>query len=111
MSPPVSSLIVGASCLHDPTPYSILRTCWVHHFERRRVRSDERRQGRSPFPPPDMTTTATGLLCWTGLSPAGMAASLAALELRSQASDVLSFSREARLLAPSNAEAQKSRKL
>src|SRR5262245_31986170 len=34
-----------------------------------------------------------------------------AVEWRSQASDLLSFSREARLLAPSDAEAQKSRKL
>src|SRR4051794_16102662 len=34
--------------------------------------------GRSPFPPLDMTTTATGLLRWRDLSPAGMAASLAA---------------------------------
>src|SRR4051812_35103331 len=34
--------------------------------------------GRSPFPPLDRTTTATGLLCWRDLSPAGMAASLAA---------------------------------
>src|SRR5436190_14479329 len=33
--------------------------------------------GRSPFPPLDMTTTATGLLCWRDF-PAGMAASLAA---------------------------------
>jgi hypothetical protein len=33
---------------------------------------------RSPFPLPDMTTTATGLLCWPGLSPAGIAASFAA---------------------------------
>src|SRR5215467_5959891 len=45
---------------------------------------------------------------WTpllaGLSPAGMAASLAAIEWRSQASDVLSLSREARLLAPTDAE-------
>src|SRR5262249_55420773 len=47
----------------------------------------------------------------TGLSPAGMAASLAALEWHSQASGVLSVSREARLLAASDAEAQKSRKL
>src|SRR4029077_7389994 len=33
---------------------------------------------RSPSPLLDITTTATGLLCWRGLSPAGMAASLAA---------------------------------
>src|SRR4051812_47164346 len=25
--------------------------------------------GRSPFPPLDMTTTATGLLCWRGFTP------------------------------------------
>ena len=35
---------------------------------------------RSPSPLLDMTTTATGLLCWRDFSPAGMAASLAALE-------------------------------
>jgi len=34
-----------------------------------------------------------------------------AVELRSQASNVLSFSREARLLPPTDAQAQKSRKL
>src|SRR5208337_4777642 len=34
----------------------------------------------SPVPPPDMTTTWTGLLVLAGLSPAGMAASLAAPE-------------------------------
>jgi hypothetical protein len=36
--------------------------------------------GRSPFPLLDMTTTVTGLLCWAGLAPAGMAASFAARE-------------------------------
>src|SRR4030088_1873147 len=35
---------------------------------------------RLPSPLLDMTTTATGLLCWRELSPARMAASLAALE-------------------------------
>ena len=35
---------------------------------------------RSPSPLLDMTTTATGLLCWQDSHPAGMAASLAAPE-------------------------------
>ena len=44
--------------------------------------------GRSPFPLLVITTTATGLLCWWGLAPTGMAASLAAPEpLSSQTSD------------------------
>src|SRR2546425_10488158 len=34
--------------------------------------------GRSPFPPPDITTVATGQVPPAGLSPAGMAASIAA---------------------------------
>ena len=34
--------------------------------------------GRSPFPPPDMTTVATGQFPPTGLSPAGTTASIAA---------------------------------
>jgi hypothetical protein len=40
---------------------------------------------RSPSPLLDITTTATGLLCWRGLSPAGMAASLAARPITTEA--------------------------
>ena len=38
----------------------------------------------SPSPLLDITTTATGLLCWRGLSPAGMAASLAARSIATE---------------------------
>jgi len=46
-----------------------------------------------------------------GLGRVKTQACCGAVERHSQASDVLSFSREARLLAPRDAEAQKSRKL
>jgi len=51
---------------------------------------------------------------WTpllaGLSPAGMAASLAALEWRSKTPNILAFSREAHVTMPTDASRQKSRK-
>ena len=44
--PRVSSLIVSAKLQAGPAscaPHSTLRTCWVHYFEQKWVRFDERR--------------------------------------------------------------------
>jgi hypothetical protein len=54
---------------------------------------------RSPSPLLDITTTATGLLCWRGLSPAGMAASLAA---RSNATEPFGAGADQCLLFPAS---------